>query len=85
MSMCATTNRSAPAGTVVNGQALVVYEVPALARAARDAVENHYVGTLSSWMLGAGFVGVLAGASVYFLAVSPYVISVLGPLLEIHG
>ena len=69
----------------VNGQTLACHEVPALKQTARDALEDRYVGMLSAWMLGAGLVGVLAGAGLYFLALSPYVIRVLGPVLEIPG
>lgn len=67
-----------------NGRALVFREQPALTDAVRDAVENHRVGSMSTWMLGAAIASILGGASVYFLAVSPYVISVLAPLFQVH-
>lgn len=82
MSTQASPPRVAPDGMRANEQALFFQEVPALIHTARDALENHYVGTLSLWLLGAAFVSVLVGAILYFLAVSPSVIRVLGPLLS---
>jgi hypothetical protein len=65
-----------------NGRKLAFQEQPALMEAARDAVENHCLGRMSSWMLGAAIIGVLGCAGLYFLAVSPHVIRVLAPLFQ---
>ncbi len=67
-----------------NDRALVFHEVPALEKTARDALENHRVGTLSRCLLGAALGLVLCSAVVYLLAVSPYLIGVLGPLFQAH-
>jgi hypothetical protein len=68
----------------MNGQTLVFHELPALTHTARDARENHADGRLTKWLLGGVLVGVLAGAYLYFLAVSPYILRVLGPFFDSH-
>lgn len=80
MSMQIDTLPAAPVVLEVNAQPLVLHKIPALRQTALDGAENHYLGRLLLWMLGAGLVGLAAGASLYFLAVSAYVIRVLGPL-----
>jgi hypothetical protein len=65
-----------------NGRELTFQEQPELTDAVRNAVENHRVRRISSWMLAALLGSVLGGAIIYFLAVSPYVVSVLAPLFQ---
>lgn len=77
-------SQATPSRAMVNGQALIIHEVALLTHTARDAIENHHMGTLSLWLLSTALISLLAGASLYFLAVSPYVIRVIGPLVELH-
>lgn len=67
-----------------NGQALAFHEVPALTHVAHGAIENHHVGALSTWLLGAVLALVVAGMGIYLLALSPYLIAVLAPLFQTH-
>lgn len=77
MNMQTNIDQVAPSSPRSKRQAFAFHEVPALAHAARDATENYHVGVLSTWLLGALLTLVVAGTVLYFLALSPYVISAL--------
>lgn len=74
----------APSSPRSNPGTLAFHEVPALTHVVNDATENYHVGVLGKWLLGALLTLVLAGAVIYFLAVSPYVISALALLFQAH-
>ncbi len=82
MTMHTTTGEAALLLAPTNIRAPVFHEVLELTQTAQDAIDNSRVGRMSTWMLGAAIVSALGGASVYFLAVSPYVIDVLAPLFQ---
>jgi hypothetical protein len=81
MTMQATTEAT-HSGPWRNTHTPVFHEVPKLMETVRNAFEEHHVGRLALWLLGLAILGLIAAASVFFLAVSPYLIAALAPLFQ---
>jgi hypothetical protein len=74
-------NPTPPSWTILNGRVFTFRGAPRLRPTVLNASQNRYEERLIEWLLGAAVVGMLAGGGIYFLAVSPYFIRALGPLL----